>query len=346
VIRKLALLLLVAVVLAPACRKGAPSAVRRSDGAAAPAQAAVPGEPAAQAVPAELPQVVARVNGQDVQRSELDMAVKAVEDRAGSAVSPEQRDALYRQVLDRLVGYHLLVQEARRRKIAAPAADVDDQIADMRRQFPNEAAFSDLLQSRGVTLEQLRADTADTLAVNRMLQSEIEPGLAVTEAEARAFFEQNQARFRQGDAVRASHILVRVEAGADAAVKAQARARAERLLAELKQGAAFSDLAKRESQDPGSAANGGDLGFLTRGDMVPAFAQSAFSLKPGQTSSVVETPLGFHIISVTAMKPGRDLGFDDVKARVEGYLKQQARDRKSQEFVEQLKAKGRIEILM
>lgn len=346
-IRKLALLLLVVLVFAPACKKkDAASSTSRSGGAAAPAQAAVPAEPAAPPVPAELPEVVARVNGQDVKRAELDMAVKAVEDRAGSTVPPEQRDAVYRQVLDRLVGYHLLVQEARKRKIAAPAADVDQQIADMKRQFPSEAAFSDMLHSRGVTPEQLRADTADTLAVNRMLQSEIEPSLGVTEADAKAFFEQNKARFQQGDSVRASHILVGADASADAVAKAQAKAKAGLLLAELKKGVAFSDLAKRESQDPGSAAKGGDLGFFTRGDMVPAFEQAAFSLKPGQTSGVVETPFGFHIISVTETKPGRDLGFDEVKARIEDYLKQQARDQKSQEFVDQLKAKGKVEILI
>lgn len=345
--KKLAVVMLVLLVFAAGCKKkeAAPAAALPA-GSAASGQAALPAAAVVKPVPAQLPKVVARVNGVDVDRAELDMAVKALEDRARSAVPAEQRDAVLRQVLDRLVGYHLLVQEARRRNVVAPAADVDGQLADMKRQFANEDAFNQMLQARGVTADRLRADTADTLAVNRMLQAEIEPKVVVAEADAKVFFEQNKSQFHQDEAVHASHILIRVEEKAEAAAKASAKSKADRLLAELKKGAAFAEVAARESQDPGSAQNGGDLGFFSRGEMVPAFEQAAFALKPGETSGVVETPFGFHIIRVSETRPGRDLGFDEVKPRIEEHLKQQIRDRTSQEFVDQLKAKGKVEILI
>jgi len=146
--------------------------------------------------------------------------------------------------------------------------------------------------------------------------------------------------------VHASHILIRTPEQADAAAKAKARSQAGDLLAQLNKGADFADLAKKHSQDPGSAPNGGDLGFFSKGQMVQAFEQAAFGLKPGQTSDIVETPFGYHIIRVSEAKAGRDLNYDEVKAQIDDYLKQQLRDQKSQEFVDQLKAKSKVEIFI
>jgi peptidyl-prolyl cis-trans isomerase C len=358
VIKKSAVLLLLLAFAASACTKKADQPPAKGADPAAAAAAASPAtggpspagaptaEPAAKPVPAQLPEVVARVNGEDVKKTELDMAVKTLEDRARSAVPPEQRDAVYRQVLDRIIGFHLLVQEAKARKVVAPPWEVDGQVDQIRKQFPSEDAFKQMLQARGVTLEQLRADTSQTIAVNVMLKNEVEPLVKVTDAEAKAFYEQNKPRFRQEDSVHASHILIRVPEQADAAAKAKAKAQADDLLAQIKKGGDFAGLAKKFSQDPGSAPNGGDLGFFNKGQMVPAFEQAAFGLKPGQTSGVVETPFGYHIIRVSETKAGRDLPYDEVKAQIEDYLKQQARDQKSQEFVDRLKAKGKVQIFM
>ena len=237
---------------------------------------------------------------------------------------PDQRDAVYRQVLDRIIGFHLLAQEARSRKVVPPPWDVDKQLGDLKKQFPNEAAFNQMLQTRGVTVEQLRKETESTLAVNQMLQAEIEPQVKVQDPEIKTFFDQNKARFHQQESVHASHILIK----------------------QLRKGAKFADLAKKFSQDPGSAQNGGDLGFFNKGQMVAPFDQAAFALKPGQMSGVVETPFGYHIIQVHEAKPARDVGFEEVKDQIREYLATQQREQKSQVFVDQLKTKSKISVLI
>ncbi|MFO7695307.1 MAG: peptidylprolyl isomerase [Vicinamibacterales bacterium] len=179
-----------------------------------------------------------------------------------------------------------------------------------------------------------------------MLKTELDPKIAVSEADVKTFYEQNKPRFRQEDSVHASHILIRTPEQADAAAKAKAKTQADDLLAQLKKGADFAGLAKKYSQDPGSAPNGGDLGFFSKGRMVPAFEEAAFGLKPGQTSGVVETPFGYHIIRVSETKAGRDLEYAEVKPQIEEHLKQQMRDAKSQEFVDQLRARGKVQILL
>lgn len=341
--RSFVLLAVVSVCFTAAC--GKKEAAKPS---AAPPAASTAAGPEAQAkpVPAQLPDVVARVNGEDVTRTELELAVRTLEQRARSTVPPEQRDNVYRQVLDRVIGFHLLAQEARSRKVIAAPWDVDKQLGDLKKQFPNEAAFVQMLQSRGVTLEQLRKETEDTLAVNQMLQAEIEPQVKVQDPDIKTFFDQNRPRFHEPETVHASHILIRADQQADAATKAKAKAQAEDLLKQLRKGAVFADLAKKSSQDPGSAQNGGDLGFFARDQMVEPFARAAFALKAGEMSGVVETPFGYHIIQMHQAKPARDVGFDEAKEQIREYLATQQREQKSQAFVDQLKAKGKVAVLI
>jgi peptidyl-prolyl cis-trans isomerase D len=126
------------------------------------------------------------------------------------------------------------------------------------------------------------------------------------------FYEDHKSdRFTKPEEVRARHILVRIAPGATDADRADARKRADELLARVKAGEDFATLAKEHSDDPGSAARGGDLGAFSRGRMDPAFEQAAFALEVGAVSEVVETPFGLHIIKVEAHDPG---GVQDLAA--------------------------------
>ncbi|MDO8836240.1 MAG: peptidylprolyl isomerase [Vicinamibacterales bacterium] len=339
--RLFVILTLITLAVVPGCNKN------KDAEAPAAASAGVPGAAGAlTTVPALLPDAVAKVNGVVVKKEELQMAITNLEGRAGAPVPAEQRDTVYRQVLDRIVGYHLLVQEARVRKFEAPPWDVDKRLSDIRSQFPSEQAFKDMLQQRGMTDERLRQETAETIAVNAMLEKEFESLVAISDDELRTFYDGNKPRFREEATVHASHILIRLEENADAAARTKARGQIEGIQAQVKKGANFAELARQHSQDPGSAPKGGDLGFFGRGQMVPAFEEAAFATKIGQVSGIVETPFGYHLIKVAETKPGRDVGFDEVKEQIREYLKQQVREQKSQAFIDQLKAKGKVEILI
>ena len=146
----------------------------------------------------------------------------------------------------------------------------------------------------------------------------------VDEEELRKFYAANPGRFGTPEERRASHVLIKADASAPAAEKAKARARAEELLAEArKDPARFAAIARQHSQDPGSAAQGGDLDFFGRGAMVKPFEEAAFKLKPGQISDVFETDFGYHFLTVTAVRGGQSRPFDSVKAEIESELRQQ-----------------------
>ncbi len=157
----------------------------------------------------------------------------------------------------------------------------------------------------------------------------------VSEAEIKQWYDGHQEAYQQAEERRASHILITVAATAADADKAKAQAKAEEVLGEVRKNPAkFADLARRHSQDPGSAANGGDLGFFGRGMMVKPFEESVFGLKDGEVSGLVQSDFGYHIIKLTGVKPGRQKPLDEVRGEIEGELKRQAAQRRYAEVAE------------
>jgi len=148
--------------------------------------------------------------------------------------------------------------------------------------------------------------------------------VVVNEADLKTYYEQNASRFGTKEERRASHILITAPASAPAADREKAKAKAEQLLAEVKKAPnTFAEVARKNSQDPGSAEKGGDLDFVTRGAMVKPFEDAMFALKKGEISGVVETEFGYHIIHLTDIKPAVVLFFEQVRGTIENEMRSQ-----------------------
>jgi peptidyl-prolyl cis-trans isomerase C len=264
---------------------------------------------------------------------------------AGQPVPAERRDEILRKALDQLVTYTVLTQETKARNISVSDADIDSNLKQMQSQFPNEEEFKKALAARGMSLEQLKADARVDMSISKMMDAEVANQPPPTDVQIRDFYDKNPDKFKQDESVRASHILFRVDEKATDAEKKKVHAQAEAVLKQAKSGADFAELAKKHSAD-GSAAQGGDLNFFTHGQMVPAFDQAAFALQPGQISDIVTTQFGYHIIKVTERKPASTVAFDGVKQRIGEYLAQQQKQQRAEAFVEGLKKKAKIEVLV
>jgi peptidyl-prolyl cis-trans isomerase C len=340
-----------------ACRKA--PAVSSTAAAASPAQAGTTAStPAAQGataaptppppgkpMPAELPDVLARVNGESVRKADLDRLIKNMELSANQPIPAERRDEILRRTLDQLVTYTVLSQETRARKVTVTDAEIDNNLKQMQSQFPNELEFKKALSARGMTLEKLRSDARIDMSINKMMEAELASTPLPTDAQVREFYDKNPDKFKQDEAIRASHILIPADEKADDATKKKARAEIDDILKQLNAGADFAELAKKYSKD-GSAAQGGDLNFFPKGQMVPAFDQAAWALKPGEVSGVVTTPFGYHIIKLTERRPASTVPFDQVSARIKEYLTEQQKQGRAQAFIELLKQKAKIEVLV
>ena len=179
------------------------------------------------------------------------------------------------------------------------------------------------------------AERADVEYVVLDLAS-VQKGIVVPEAELKSYYEQNAARLAGFEERRASHILINADKSASSAEREKARLKAQELLTEVQQSPnKFADIARKNSQDTGSAAKGGDLDFFARGAMTKPFEDAAFSLKKGETSGVVETEFGFHIIRLTDIKVPEQKSFESQRASLETDVRRQLAQRKFAEAAEQ-----------
>jgi len=179
--------------------------------------------------------------------------------------------------------------------------------------------------------EQVRVEYV-TLSADALLE-----GMQVDAAEVKKYYEQNQRQFGVAESRQASHILIAVDKAAAQDGKEKARALAEQIYNEVKGNPSrFAELAKKHSQDPGSAAKGGDLGTFTRGSMVKAFDDAVFTMKVGDISPPVETEYGYHIIRVTGINPAQMRAFEQARPEIEKELKKQVAARGYAEAAEKL----------
>jgi peptidyl-prolyl cis-trans isomerase D len=177
--------------------------------------------------------------------------------------------------------------------------------------------------------EQVRVEyvvlTADSLLAQ----------IPVDAAEVRKYYDEHHAQYEVREERQASHILIGADATASAEVKQKARAQADEIAKQLKQHPdRFAELAKQYSQDPGSAAKGGDLGYFGRGTMVKSFDDAVFRMKVGEISAPVESQYGFHIIRLTGVRGGQSSSFEEVRGQIEAELKKQRAGRKFAEIAE------------
>jgi peptidyl-prolyl cis-trans isomerase D len=158
----------------------------------------------------------------------------------------------------------------------------------------------------------------------------------VSDSDVLAYYNAHQADYQVKDQVRARHILISVPQGADAKTDAVAKAKAEGILKQLRAGGDFAALAKANSDDPGSKDSGGELGFFTKGRMVPEFEKAAFALQPGQISDLVKTSFGYHIIQVEEKQTAHTKPLSEVRAQIVPVLQQQRIGTAEQQYANQL----------
>lgn len=289
-------------------------------------------------------EVIARVNATPISRKAVDDVVEATLAQEKQAPDAATARRLRAAALDSLIDFELLYQASIASGTVVAEAEIDQEVSLNKGRFPDDASFREALLRKGLTAEDLRFDTKRMIAVSRYLDRKIGRSVNVSAEDVGKFYQAHRAEFYRPAQVRASHILVRVEPGASEAQREAARAKANDLLAQIRGGARFAELARQYSEDRATAAEGGDLGFFSSGTMVESFEQPVFALVPGQVTGVFETPYGFHIAKVTDRTVEGTRSLDEVRDTIRAHLTQAERARLQAEHTTELRQRASIEI--
>ncbi len=296
--------------------------------------------------------VLVTVNAVEITQGQVTEKIKPQLDRM-SAEAPANivesiKAQLQQQALEQIIIEMLLDKKVKEQNIVITEEEATNQITEMASQQQPPLSLDDLkalMEASGQNFETVKKQVQKSMAYQKLIDNGLEDLPDVNEAYAKDYYDNNPEQFHSPEQVRASHILIEFN-NTDPnlepnEVKARALEKARQVQEKLQAGGDFALLAKEYSSCP-SGANGGDLNYFTRGRMVPAFEEAAFALQIGQTSDIVETSFGMHIIKLTDRKPEAQMSFDEVKERLILSLKQRRQAEFAEQYVQELKQKAQI----
>ncbi len=273
-----------------------------------------------------LPKVVAKVGEDPISRDLIYQRMHQYEGMNPQGFKNKEADAMKKLaigIVDQLIQQHLILREAQRLQITVTEAEVEQQYVRTQANVGSPAEFEKKLKQGNTDPQTLKRDIRDFIMVQKV-DFALQQQIPVSEREIADFFEANKAQLVQ-DRLRARHILVENEMQAEEAFHL------------LKTGGKdFAEVAKLYSLDKGTKDKGGELGWFSRGQLVPEFEKAVFSLKPGEISRPVQTQFGYHIIQLEEIQPAKRQTLADHQEHITNILRSQKWQARKQDWLNQL----------
>jgi parvulin-like peptidyl-prolyl isomerase len=313
-----------------------------------------------------LPDTIASVNGTALSsqnlKSEL-AAYKMFMEAQGREFSPADQEKMTKELVARAIDSELILQKSKQIKIQVLAESVQKEFDNIRKQFPSEEAFQAALTFQHHTPATLKSKIEKQLLEDEFIRKEIAPKVKVDDSKAEAYYNENKKVFMKPEMFEVNHIFASAidtskEGKAEtpeaqekakrlmSIVDQEAREKINTVLQKLKKGENFAELAKKYSDDDVSKNNGGSLGTLPKENILPEIADAMVKLKVGDTSDVVKSPYGYHIIKLTAKTPAQMAPFAEVKSDILNFLMKKEIGGKKKTYIDQLKKTANIKTFL
>lgn len=286
--------------------------------------------------------VVAVVNGEIITSQELDQMLRPLYSKYKNAYEGQEliqkMEEARKNAIDQLVERKLVLQEAKKQNVQIDEKDVETRLNQIRKKFDSEDEFYYALEKEGINVDQLRENILEQLLVRTLTRQEVLRSVSVRPKDVTDSYHQNIKDFSEPEMIQLGQILVKKGEDKDTAYK-----KIKEVEAKLKAGGSFEALAKEYSQDP-YAKEGGTLPFFAKGQLRKEIEEKAFAMEVGQTSDIIESDLGHHIIVLKARKENRVKPLSEAWSEIENDLYQKKMGEVHKKWVEELKKKAHIKI--
>jgi parvulin-like peptidyl-prolyl isomerase len=304
----------------------------------------------------EIPKLVARVNGVDIESKYIEFRLNQILRTVPRPLTVKEKTSVAKDLIEKEVVRELVNQQGKKENLKIDDKLIEKELESLRKSYSTEEEFNKALKARNITLEDIKKSMQIDINARQLLNAQIKGKINISDEEVKKYYDENKSKFVRPEAYHTRHILAAFfppEALRSQTMKELqknkeyfariAEEKIDKVIAELKKGADFKEVAKNKSDDESSRENGGDLDFIYKGVFDASFDEAAGKLKPGEISEKIKTRFGFHVLQLIETKPSETAPFDEMKPGIQKHLFMEEAKKQVASYVEGLRKKAKIE---
>ena len=303
-----------------------------------------------------IPEVVAKVNGVDIQSKYIEFRLNQILKNAKRPLTPREKNSVVKDLIEKEVVRELVHQQGKKNNLEVDSNLIEKEMEALRKPYASDEEFEKALTARKISREDLKYSMTVDINARQLLNEQIKGKITIADADVKKYYEDNKKKFHRPESYRTRHIFAAIfppdmlrstpvdelQSKKEELTK-KAEEKIDGLLKELKEGADFEELAKKKSDDEASRENGGDLDTIYKGVIDPAFDEAVEKLNPGETTGKVKTQFGFHIIKLIEKHPAEQAPFDELEKAIQKHLFMEEAKKLVEVYIENLRKEATIE---
>ncbi|HIJ50444.1 MAG TPA: hypothetical protein HPP54_05215 [Nitrospinae bacterium] len=304
----------------------------------------------------DIPKLVARVNGVEIESKYIEFRLNQILRTVPRPLTVKEKTSIAKDLIEKEVVRELVSQKGKKENLKIDSELIEKELVLLRSSYSSEEDFTKALKARNITLEDIKKSMQIDINARQLLNAQIKGKINISDEEVKKYYDNNKSQFVRPEAYHTRHILAAFfppEALRNQTIEELqknkeyfariAEEKIDKIMAELKKGAEFKEVAKNQSDDESTRENGGDLDFIYKGVFDASFDEAAGKLKPGEISGKIKTRFGFHVLQLIETKISEIAPFNEMKPGIQKYLFLEEAKKQVASYVEELRKKAKIE---